>query len=384
MSGGSKTKTKTNSNQTATTSLPSWLTGGAQNVYNQAASNTSAPTAYTGELSPDSTKNQKSASSLASSSTGTGQSDLNAARDYTSAAATGTVPTVSSGTFDSAAAAQYTNPYLQAVQQSTLNQMNDQNAQDQQALGDAAQAAGAYGGTRQAVEQALLTKSQEQQKQNYLNQSNADAYNNAQQQFNTANAANMQAQTTNAANQQSLLNRLLSAGAQSAGIGTTASNLNSQDIQNLSATGAVDQNTQAAKDAAAYNDYQYQNEAPLDYYSQLMSILSGSPHDTTINSTGTGTSTTKQSGSLLNSLLGAGQIAASIWSDPRLKRDAALIERMPDGLGVYRFNYLWDDADEPARIGVMADEVERLRPHALGPVVSGFRTVNYSMLGALQ
>ena len=57
---------------------------------------------------------------------------------------------------------------------------------------------------------------------------------------------------------------------------------------------------------------------------------------------------------------------------------------MANGLGVYRYRYVWEDADAPMRIGVMADEVERLAPEALGPIVLGYRTVNYSMLGMLS
>ena len=73
---------------------------------------------------------------------------------------------------------------------------------------------------------------------------------------------------------------------------------------------------------------------------------------------------------------GIGTIA-SIFSDRRLKRNITLLSVLPDGLGVYAFRMI----DDPElRIGVMADEVAELRPHALGPVVGGFRTVNYGAL----
>lgn len=51
-----------------------------------------------------------------------------------------------------------------------------------------------------------------------------------------------------------------------------------------------------------------------------------------------------------------------------------------DGIGVYAYNYIWDDAIELPRFGVMVDEVERIRPWALGPVVDGVQTVNYGAL----
>ena len=67
-------------------------------------------------------------------------------------------------------------------------------------------------------------------------------------------------------------------------------------------------------------------------------------------------------------------------SERRVKRDIVQIGTLPDGLGVYNFRYLWDGDDESLRTGVMVDEVEKLRPWALGPVVDGIQTVDYSRL----
>jgi len=69
---------------------------------------------------------------------------------------------------------------------------------------------------------------------------------------------------------------------------------------------------------------------------------------------------------------------ASIFSDRRLKRDIKLQRRDPDGLGWYEFAYNWNPAKR--LIGVMADEVAKLRPRALGPERLGFATVNYGAL----
>ena len=72
--------------------------------------------------------------------------------------------------------------------------------------------------------------------------------------------------------------------------------------------------------------------------------------------------------------------AAIMASERRVKRDIELLGREPDSLGVYRFNYIWDEPGETPRYGVMADEVEQLRPWALGPVMNGIQTVNYGAL----
>lgn len=98
---------------------------------------------------------------------------------------------------------------------------------------------------------------------------------------------------------------------------------------------------------------------------------------------GYGASTTTQKGGLLDKLLAAGATAAqaaAMASDRRLKMDIEQIGEDADGLGRYRYRYVTDDPDAPLRAGVMADEVARLRPWALGPERNGFQTVDYGRL----
>lgn len=96
---------------------------------------------------------------------------------------------------------------------------------------------------------------------------------------------------------------------------------------------------------------------------------------------GAGNVSTQREG-LLSALSGVAQgagaaAAGGAFSDIRLKENIVKIGEEPDGLGIYSFNYIWDD--EP-QVGVMAQEVAELRPHALGPVIEGFMTVYYGKL----
>lgn len=68
---------------------------------------------------------------------------------------------------------------------------------------------------------------------------------------------------------------------------------------------------------------------------------------------------------------------ASLFSDRRLKEDAVKVGELPDGLGLWSFRYL---GGVKRFVGVMADEVARLRPWAMGPSIAGYNTVN---MGAL-
>lgn len=73
----------------------------------------------------------------------------------------------------------------------------------------------------------------------------------------------------------------------------------------------------------------------------------------------------------------AGPLAA-IFSDERLKEDVKRIGKTDDGLGVYTYKYLGDDKTQ---MGVMAQEVAKKKPEALGPTIGGFHTVRYGLLG---
>jgi hypothetical protein len=65
-------------------------------------------------------------------------------------------------------------------------------------------------------------------------------------------------------------------------------------------------------------------------------------------------------------------------SDIRLKRDIALVGRRDDGLGLYRYRYLWSDT---VYVGVMAQEVAVIHPDAVVHGPDGYLRVNYARLG---
>lgn len=72
-----------------------------------------------------------------------------------------------------------------------------------------------------------------------------------------------------------------------------------------------------------------------------------------------------------------GQIGAGIAaSDRRLKKNIKEVGKLDNGLTVYDYDYIWGEHAK----GVMADEVAILKPEALGPVVYGYQTVDYSRL----
>lgn len=71
-------------------------------------------------------------------------------------------------------------------------------------------------------------------------------------------------------------------------------------------------------------------------------------------------------------------VLGSILSDIRVKRDIVQLARLEDGIGVYRYKYIWSDT---LYVGVMAQEVAEIVPHAVTRGADGYLRVDYRQLG---
>jgi Chaperone of endosialidase len=136
-------------------------------------------------------------------------------------------------------------------------------------------------------------------------------------------------------------------------------------------------------------------KALIDFNQDLRSQYSGNYLDTLLKQigvgfnagqliSGAGNTANSQSTSSSSSKGGIGSTIGSVAgaiakSDPRLKMNIKKLGEYIDGLGWYEYEY----KDNPGvkQRGVMADEVQRLRPWALGPELEGgYLTVDYSKL----
>lgn len=121
------------------------------------------------------------------------------------------------------------------------------------------------------------------------------------------------------------------------------------------------------------------NQGFFNNYLQQLSGLSGLGLQAGGLVANTGQKSTNTGGgpSTLGSIASAAGGIASIFSDRRLKRDIERVGEFPDGLGIYSFRYVMGIKRV---FGVMADEVAKIRPWALGPKRAGYSTVNYGAL----
>jgi hypothetical protein len=92
-------------------------------------------------------------------------------------------------------------------------------------------------------------------------------------------------------------------------------------------------------------------------------------------STGNMTGTTSQQQPWQNTAIGAGLLGASMFSDANLKEDIQPVGELYDGTNVYSYKY---KGDETPRIGLIAQEIERDRPEAVGEI-GGYKAVNYDL-----
>jgi hypothetical protein len=65
-------------------------------------------------------------------------------------------------------------------------------------------------------------------------------------------------------------------------------------------------------------------------------------------------------------------------SDWRTKCNIIAVGRIENGIGLYRFRYLWSDQ---VFVGVLAQEVVKIVPRAVERSSDGYMWVNYSRLG---
>ena len=137
----------------------------------------------------------------------------------------------------------------------------------------------------------------------------------------------------------------LGAGAQTAGL---------QGAQAQMAAGQIQQQTNQAEDTALYNQFLQKQSYPFQVAQFEANIAEGT------GGLSGSTTTTRQPG--------------GFFSDRRLKEDVKEIGKTFDGQPIYSYRY--KEGDSRTQIGLMAQDVEKKHPEAVG-VAGGYRTVNY-------
>jgi hypothetical protein len=169
--------------------------------------------------------------------------------------------------------------------------------------------------------------------------------------------------------------RALQAGA--AGLAPQLAAQDYYDISQLGAVGSAQQQQAQAQLSDLVARYQYGQMEPSQRTNAYLAAIQGFG-----GLGGTQTSSQPLYSNPLSSILGAASTGAGIYSllagsDRRLKKFIRRVATLTSGLGLYVYKYIWSS---DWSVGVMADEVERVMPGAVGIHSSGYKYVDYGLL----
>jgi len=344
---GGKTST---TNNTTSTSPPQAFLDAYQGLINKANPIAATPyQAYGGQLVAGLSSGQNQAINQAQNTTGIAQPYFQQANQYVQQSAT----PISTTPFSASAIQQYQSPYTQQVIDSTLANINQQNAGQQNQLTGSAIASGVnpFGGDRAGLASAELARNQDLAKNQTIAGLENQGYTQALGQFNTQNALGLQTGAQNAAT-------AANAAGLSGSIGQGLQASNTADINNLAQTGGLAQQQQQNELTSQYGQFQNQ----LQYPYQQLSWLAGITEGAGAGAGGQSTSSTTTPAPFFS------------LSDARMKDDKEIIGKMKDGTPIYRFRY----AGSPeTQLGLMAQDVEKRNPDAVARSPEGVKFVDY-------
>ena len=259
----------------------------------------------------------------------------------------GQLAAIGNQTYDTATAQTYANPYEDQVVSGALGDLREAYGQTQKSMNASAIGAGAFGGSRQGIENVLGAERFIESAGDTSARLRQAGFESGANRFAQDRAAQMGGATTQ-------LGALQSASAGLAGFGTQARGIAQAGL------------------AEGYRDFIEEREFGGNQVKQMIGALSGAP----IRSYGeerTGYNTTPVAGaSTFGQIAGAG-LAAYEMSDIRLKEDIKLVGKSPKGIKIYNFKYKGDDKKYQ---GVMAHQV----PQASIANNDGYLMVDYNKL----
>ena len=271
------------------------------------------------------------------------------------------------------------NPYTQNVIGAGMQAIDMQRRNALNQIGDQAIRTGAFGGSRQGVQEGITNAASAAQAGNLASQLMAQNFSQAQGAATNDINRNLQAQTVNQG-----------AGLQGAGLNLTAANnlgsLASQGqnafLQGTSAAlagqGAAQQQAQAEL-AAQQQAYQEAQQFPLQQLQIPLQALGATPYGSQGTQTGpgptsnpllTGLGAASAGVGILGGLnnLGAFSFLAGL-SDKDEKTDIKKVGKDPDsGLDLYAYRYKGDPKTYPKVVGPMAQDIEKKYPNQVAKV----------------
>ena len=259
----------------------------------------------------------------------------------------GQLAAIGAQTYDTATAQAYANPYEDQVVKGALTDLREAYGQTQKSMNASAVGAGAFGGSRQGIENVLGA-------QRFIESAGDTSARLRQAGFESGANRFMQDRATQLGAAQSQINALGQTSAGLAGFGAQARGIEQAGL------------------AEGYRDFIEEREYGAGQIKQMIGALSGAP----IRSYGEERS--GYTGVPVTSASPFAQVAGAVTtgmalSDMRLKEDINLIGKSPSGINIYTFKYKGNDKKYQ---GVMAHQV----PHVSSVNDDGYLMVDYNKL----
>jgi hypothetical protein len=398
---GGSTTTDTQQASQSVQQLPPWINQAAQQNYALAQNISQQPLQqYQGQMVADVAPQMQQSWNTAASG-GNAGADQYAASQAGYQGVLGQAPQqVTAAQLSQQNLQPYMNPYTQSVINKTMPIMQQQLGQQQ--IGNQSQAAGAgaYGGSRQAIQQGVTQAQGAMNMGQMAAQLNQANFGQAQQGALADVASQNQAALANQAAQQQQANTNVAAATGLANLGTAAQQSQARNFTEQMTAGQAQQQQAQNELNAQQQKFQAAWGYPYQQLGVLQSALGQTPYGTATQGQSQGQTVQTQSnpmgnimggltslGSMFGSggMFGAGGAFAMGGSDRRLKTDITRVGTHSTGIPIHAYRYKGDPKTYPKIIGPMAEDVQKIAPGAVAkiPGSGGKMAVHMGALNAL-
>lgn len=365
-------------NTTQTVQLPAWVDAASQANYAQAqqvSANLMKP--YTGNTVAPMNGFEQNAFAQVASGNGLAQPSMDTAKNTLTGVQGYNGQNVTAGQFPGTDVSAYMNPYTQQVINAAQNTERQTLQNNLNQVGDAATQAGAYGGSRQAVQAGAAQSQSAMNMANLTAQLQNQNFTQAQAQINNDQNRALQAAMANQSNGLSAAQLRAQAATAGAQVGQMSQQANLQQAAAMQNSGDAMRGYQQDLLNQEYQRYQDQRQYPIDQLSILQYGLGVSPYGSTT------TGTTVQQGGSSSGGNGIGQVLGGIGSlfgllsDENEKHSIIRLGKDPaTGVPVSAWKYKTDAASEPHKVSPTAQDLEKVLPGAVMTRADGRKVVH--------
>ena len=400
--GGSDT-TQTTQSQSVQ-QLPPWINQAAQQNYGFAQNVAEQPLQqYQGQMVADVSPQMQQSWNTAATGGNAGQDQYNAAQAGLLGVMGQQPQQVQAGQLSNTNLQPYMNPYTNSVINATLPIMQQQNALNQNQIGNQANSANAFGGSRQGIQQGVAQAQGAQNIGQMAAQLNQANFGQAQAGAQFDITGQNQAALANQAAQQNQGNLNLQAASGLGALGNQAQMSQARNFTEQMTAGQMQQGQAQNQINAQISKFQNANNYPNQQLSILQSALGMTPYEQGQQSSST--QETQQAANPAQMALGGLSTLGSLFagpaggtsamaglqglfgggSDRRLKTDITKVGSKM-GVPIHAYRYKGDPKSYPKVVGPMAEDVAKtFGPGSVAkiPGSGGKMAVHPAVMGAL-